>query len=425
MRTNLLAVLLFSAACNPNAPTPQSIPDPSLDGDKTWSGVIGPLVATRCAICHKQGDIAPFPLETYDEVQVQAAAMQAAVSTNVMPPFPPDQTDASGCPRLDDVRRMSDQERQVLLDWLSAGLPQGTAGVEPTIPKNEPLGPPDYTWQMTEEYNSQATTVDDYRCFVIPTGIVGEASIGAVSVLPGERSVVHHAAVYIVSPTVLDQVKALDAADPGPGYTCFGGVGVDQAYPTGLWVPGNDAPLVPPNGGVGYYLPVGWALVMQVHYNYTAGKKPDRSSVVAWRANAIITEIPHVGILGDETFQIPPGAMDFQTSTTIDITEGGSEVALQSTPAGKIYAVWGHEHLLGRSLTMDLVHADGSKQCLLHIPKWQFNWQSIYKVKDFVPAVAGDKVTVTCAWDNPGTDMVDYGENTKNEMCFADVVMIK
>ena len=54
----------------------------------------------------------------------------------------------------------------------------------------------------------------------------------------------------------------MDDADDGAGYSCFGGVGVTAAYPTGLWVPGNDAPLVPPHEGVGYYLPVGWAFVV-------------------------------------------------------------------------------------------------------------------------------------------------------------------
>ena len=51
--------MLLLLSCAPVAVT---VPDPSLDGEKTWSGVIGPLVATRCAVCHRLGDIAPFPM---------------------------------------------------------------------------------------------------------------------------------------------------------------------------------------------------------------------------------------------------------------------------------------------------------------------------------------------------------------------------
>jgi hypothetical protein len=423
MRKSALSLLLLVAAC---APSPTHLDDPPLDGDKTWSGVIGPLVATRCGICHKTGDIAPFALETYAEVKAQAVAMKAAVSSKIMPPFPPEQSDESGCPQIDDVRRMSDAERQVLLDWLDAGAPQGTAGVEPTIPSNEPLGPPQMTWQMEEEYNSTAQGPDDYRCFVVNTGLVAEVPIGAVSVVPGDRSVVHHAAVYLISPAVLSQVQALDAADPGPGYSCFGGVGVDQAWPAGLWVPGNDAPLVPPGTGVGYYLPPGWEFVVQVHYNYSAGKKPDRSSVVAWRADSVITEVPHALAVGNIGFQIPPGASNFTVTGTGSITSMGNDVPLQSTHPGRIYAVWGHEHLLGKSVQLDLVHADGTSQCLLHIPNWQFSWQSIYRLSDshFVDAKEGDTVKVTCSWSNPSTHMVSYGEGTADEMCFASIALL-
>ncbi len=420
----LTSLCLLALGCG-GGTTSTTIPDPSLSGDKTWYGVVGPLVETRCGICHQPGNIAPFPLDSYEQVKAQADAIQAAVSTNLMPPFPPDQTDDAGCPRIDDVRRMSDDERTVLLDWLAAGLPEGDVTTLPDVPKNEPLGPPSDTWQMTEEYNSTAETVDDYRCFIIPTNELVDIPIAAVSVLPGTRSVVHHAAVYLVPPSSLAAVQALDNADPQPGYSCFGGVGVDDAYPAGLWVPGNDAPLVPPNGGVGYYLPVGYSFVIQMHYNFTAGKQPDRSSVVAWRANAIITEVPHDLVLGDESFTIPPGAMDFSTTTVGSITAPGtSDVPLVSTHAGQIYSVWGHEHLLGHSFQMDLVHPDGSSQCLLHIPQWQFNWQSIYKLKDFVQTNAGDQVKVTCSWDNPNAMPVSYGENSSNEMCFGAIVLV-
>src|SRR5262245_34744475 len=149
MPTRLTLLLVFGLAC---APTPRTIPDPNLDGPKTWSGVIGPLVATRCSICHKSGDIGPFPLELYAQVKLKAASIEAAVESRRMPPFPPEQSEESGCPRLDDVRRMSEAERAVLLAWLKDGLPEGDPGKEPVVPKNEPLGPPTDQWDMPEEY---------------------------------------------------------------------------------------------------------------------------------------------------------------------------------------------------------------------------------------------------------------------------------
>jgi hypothetical protein len=427
MRIRLLLTLLptLLSGCFSCAPTPVEIPDPDLTGPKTWYGAVGPLVNTRCSICHQTGDIAPFPLETYEQVKAQAVAVKAAVESKKMPPFPPDQTEESGCPRVDDIRRMSDEERKVLLDWLNAGLPAGEQRDLPPIPKNEPLGPPNDTWEMPEEYVSSASTPDDYRCIVIEPKVLTQIPVGAVSVKPGNRRVVHHSAVYLIPPDQMPTVKKLDADEPGVGYTCFGGPGVSPAYPTGLWVPGNDAPLVPPNGGLGYYLLPGWGFVVQQHYNYAAGKQPDKSSVVLWRANTVITEVPHVMILGNLDFTIPPNTMGWALDISGDfVAKGQTGVELNKGDEGKIYSVWGHMHQLGRTFQMDLVHADGSKECLLHIAKWDFNWQSIYKLKTFVSAKPGDKVITRCTWDNSRPTEVKYGENTSDEMCFGAIDLI-
>lgn len=420
MRFRLLLLVLLGCA-----PKPTSIPDPSLDGPKTWYGVIGPLVATRCTVCHQSGDIAPFPLETYDQVKVQARAMRAAVETRQMPPFPPDQSEESGCPRVDDIRRMSDAEREVLLAWLDDGAPEGDPKELPPAPKNEPLGPPSNTWDMAEEYESGGDAVDDYRCFVIEPKVLTQIPVGAVSVKPGSRQVVHHAAVYLIPPELVPDVRKLDDDEAGPGYTCFGGAGVTPAYPAGVWVPGNDAPLVPPHGGVGYYLLPGWAFVVQNHYNYAAGKQKDRSSVVLWRADALVTEVPHALILGNLDFTIPPNTMGFSVTATGDIVPSRQTAAVfNEGNEGRMYAVWAHQHTLGKSFEMDLERADGSKQCLLHIKKWDFNWQSIYRLKDFVDARPGDKVTVKCTWDNPRPTQVTYGENTSDEMCLGSIALL-
>jgi hypothetical protein len=415
----LILIAVTLAACEQPVTV---IPEPNLEGEKSWYGVVGPLVGTRCAICHRSDDIGPFPLENYEQVKAMAPAIKSAVSAKRMPPFPPDQTTETGCPRIDDVRRMTEAERKVLLDWIDAGLPEGTVRTLPPPPKNEPLGPPSETWPMAEEYTGTGT--DDYRCFVVEPNVAAAMSVAAVSVKPGTRSVVHHASVYLVAPAQLSEAKQLDAAEPGPGYKCFGGVGISQAYPTGLWVPGNDAPLVPPNGGVGYYLLPGWAFVVQLHYNYSTGVKADRSSIVLWKANLIITEVPHALVAGAYTFAIPPNAMNHSAEGASDVLATGSIPSTTSAAEGRIYSVWAHQHQLGRSFSMDLVRADGTEQCLLRIPKWNFNWQSIYKLKDFVVAKAGDKVRVRCSWDNTTPRMITFGEGTADEMCLGSVAML-
>jgi hypothetical protein len=410
------------AACSP-APSTISVPDPVvLEGPRTWYGTIAPLVGARCAICHRSDDIGPFSLETLDDVQPRLAMIRSAVAENRMPPFPPDQTDASGCPKIDDVRQMSAAERALLLAWIDEGAPVGDVRELPAPKPNKPLGDPTDRWPMSKPYTSKVTRGDDYRCFLVIPNLLAPIPVGAVSVEPGTRSVVHHSAVYLVSPDQLAKLKARDAEDDAPGYSCFGGIGAD-GYPAGLWVPGNDAPLVPPHSGVGYYLPVGWAFVLEQHYNFTGTAVADQSSVVLWRAPSLLTELPHSILVGDLSLTLPPMS---QKSVDAEgtVMAKGTPPALNVGTEGRIYAVWGHMHLLGRTLEMDLIRADGTKQCLLHIPKWSFHWQSLYKLKDPVVAKAGDKIRVRCSYENMTPKTVSYGEGTEDEMCFGSVAML-
>jgi len=408
-------------ACGPSS---VSLPDPvDLTGPRTWYGSIAPLVGARCAICHTSGDIGPFPLETWDDVQPRLAQIKAAVASDRMPPFPPTQTDASGCPKIDDVRQMGAAEKKLLLDWLEDGAPMGEQRELPKPKPNKPLGDPTDRWKMPVKYKSTITQGDDYRCFLIIPNLLTPITVAAVSAEPGNRGIVHHSAVYLVPPDQLEKLRAKEKEDDAPGYSCFGGVGIEQAYPTGFWVPGNDAPLVPPQASVGYYLPVGWAFVLQQHYNLQGSVGEDETSVVLWRAPGIVTEYPHYLLVGNFDLTLPPMSKTTVESMGDLLKKGEGTPALNVGAEGRIYAVWGHMHLLGKSLDMDLVRPDGSTQCLLRIPQWQFHWQSVYKLKDPVVAKGGDKVRVRCSYENLGTTTVTYGEGTADEMCFGSVGM--
>jgi hypothetical protein len=418
----VVAALAAASSCSLSGAPPAT----DLNGDKTWSGIVGPMVLQRCATCHRAGDIGPFPLETYEQVMAMKPAVLDAVRQKRMPPFPPEQSDESGCPKIDDVRRMTADERAVLVAWLEGDSPQGEPRDLGPAKAFEPLGPPSDTFTMVEAYESKATTEDDYRCFLIDPVLLYDYPVAAISVLPGARSVVHHAAVYLVPPQSLGLARALDEKDEGAGYDCFGGIGFD-AYPAGVWVPGNDAPLVPTHTGLGYYLPPGWTFVMQVHYNFATGKVPDKSSIVVWKTQSpVVTEVPKALIAGSMEFEIPPSTTGFTVEGTSEIVDDfSSSASIWSTTRGKVYAVWAHEHKKGRSFEMDLVKADGTTQCLLRIPRWDFDWQSIYRLKTPVAANPGDKLRVRCTFDNPGDQPVHYGEGTSDEMCFGSIALIK
>ena len=73
---------------------------------------------------------------------------------------------------------------------------------------------------MAETYTVPARASDVYRCFVIPTNFAEDRWVTKVEYAPGDRKLVHHILWYIDTTAAAEN---LDRADPGPGYTCFGG----------------------------------------------------------------------------------------------------------------------------------------------------------------------------------------------------------
>ena len=426
-RAAALGFVLFGvglAACNDSGP----------DAPPTYHNAIAPLLEKRCTACHDSGRIAPFSLTTWADVQPRINLIANAVAAHIMPPLPPTQND--DCPQIDDPRAMPDEERALIATWVKNGAPEGDGPIGHPDKPNNTLGEPSDRYQMAERYSSTFNWSDDYRCFLIDPHITTTVGVTAVSVEPGNRGIMHHAAVFAIPDTQVAAVQALDDAEPGPGYTCFSGAGIVQAYPVGLWVPGYDAPTPPPRPTVGFYMPAGWRFVLQNHYNFGNGRGADQSTVTMWRATLPIAEIPHSMYLSDYSFMIPAGAPSTVRTMTAGVVSNFATPNLSQVREGFIYDAWAHMHLLGKSFTMDLVRANGARECLLRIPAWDFHWQSAYQFKKPVHALPGDQVQVSCEWDNspakqpaingpagPPRD-VYFGEKTSDEMCIGTLALI-
>jgi hypothetical protein len=89
-----------------------------------------------------------------------------------------------------------------------------------------------------------------------------------------------------------------------------------------------------------------------------------------------------------------------------------------------ITALLPHMHNRGKSMKYTLVKPDGAEQILLDVPKYDYNWQNIYRLREPIPAPAGSFMKVEAHWDNsagnPGNPDpkidVPWGDGTNNEM---------
>src|SRR5262249_41639397 len=97
----------------------------------------------------------------------------------------------------------------------------------------------------------------------------------AVEYVPGNRKVVHHLLTFL---DTTGQAEALDRADPGPGYTCFGGAGFVPQGSIGGSAPGS--PPHVPRDRVRMLAPARARVPVQVHsHNQTGVTHEDKSRI--------------------------------------------------------------------------------------------------------------------------------------------------
>jgi mono/diheme cytochrome c family protein len=404
---------LLTAACQTSPPTPPR-PDASVaDTTVTFNNQVVRVFQQHCQSCHRPGEVAPFSLTTYREAHARKSDIREAVESRYMPPWKA----VPGYGEFTDVRRLSDDEIGLIAKWVAAGGPEGDARDLPAprrFPTGWTLGTPGAVVAMEAPFRVPPRSKDIYRCFTVPLRIPGNASfIRASEVLPGNRKVAHHVQTFL---DVTGRSVELDRADPGPGYTCFGGAGFDAAGGLGGWAPGLPPLEIPPR--VAWRIPQGAHLVIQVHYHNPG----DTAETDTTRIGLHFTSPPfdrrlfHVRALA-WNFVIPAGAARVPIVARAVITEH-----VEAT------AVFAHMHLLGREVAVTAHLPDGTRRPLLRIDDWDFDWQLRYTYARPVPLPAGTQIEAECVYDNSAANprnpnrpprVVTSGFETTDEMCQA------
>lgn len=417
----------------PPAPTAAATPRPGTS--LTYWHDIRPILNAECATCHVQGGIGPFALRAYDDAVAHADEMAYVIERKIMPPLPavPD-----GETPIDDPRVMAAGDRAKVLEWLAAGLPEGDPSTAPPDgPKPVDYGPPDITLDIGAEYHTKAGKLDDYRCFVIDPGFRRDTELRMVDVAPTNTRIYHHGILYLALASDAAKLKQLEAEDPEPGYECFGGPGAG----TGEWVTGEAVGKLtrPYPDGTAKVIPAGAKFVLQLHYNTINGQGGDRSKVLLWKAPRPVNRAPVDVRLVNFLFNIPAGNPNYAVTAEAAVVANGQSGGLLrvTAPEGKLWQVWGHMHMLGSGFTLDLIKPSGTTRRLLDIPRWQFNWQGVYDLVTPIDLKAGDRILMTCKWDNSQANQpfvdgkqlapraVRWGEGTLDEMCLGGVTVTR
>lgn len=374
----------------------------------TFSEDVAPIIFNKCATCHHEGGIAPFPLMSYANTYDYRFSVKNAVETKIMPPWPPDA-------HYGDFlfeRTLTDDEINTIKEWVDGGAPEGNAVMTPEAPVFVPgrtiPNEPDLTISMAP-YESQANTSDEYTCFAIPSGLTEDRYIRAIEIVPGNPAVVHHVIVFAADANITDCLMPIIAGQTLTGYA-----------------PGAPPTIFPSNGDdfkLGMKLKAGSNIMLQIHY--PAG------TVGEWDSTSVNFYFYPKGETGIREVNSGPYVQNFlfptiQPNTTQRI-EGYYPYIPGTTTQGdmSLLSVFPHMHLIGTKIESFAVDKNSDTIPLVKVSNWDFDWQGFYSYKHLVKVPDGSKVLGYGLYDNTSANHhnpnnppqgISVGEATTDEM---------
>jgi hypothetical protein len=394
----------------------------------TFHKDVEPLLQARCQTCHRPGEAAPMSLLTYKEARPWAAAIKQAVLVRKMPPWYADPAHGS----FANDRRLSKEEIATLVAWVEGGAKEGDPKDAPkpvTFTEGWAMGKPDQVIQMPLPYHVPASGTVEYTYFVVPTGFTEDRWVQQVEVRPGQKSVVHHIVMMVRPPGV----KYLPDAKPGEAYVppkreekhqpdtgkgAFQLVGAVEMV--GVYVPGGLPYEVRP--GQARFIPKGSDLIFQMHYTTNGKAADDRSQIGFIFAKEPPKERVVNTFVGNLNLHIPPQEANAQVNARVTLYEDT-----------QLLSMFPHMHVRGKSFEYRATYPSGETETLLTVPKYDFNWQLTYYLKEPKVLPKGTVLECIAHYDNsvnnpfnpdPKSD-VYWGDQTWEEMLagFVDLAM--
>lgn len=351
---------------------------------KTWFATkVAPLLREQCATCHRAGGIGPWAMDSYEQVKDYSRMIEEVLLTARMPPWHADPDYGHWA----NDRSLTCEQAQTLLRWVTAGSPRGD-GPDPlrqSLPSQPdwPLGSPSFTVQLPEPQQIPANGVLDYRHISIDPHLTNDVWLAGLDVKPGNRLVVHH---------VIVRAKWPNGPDDGSGY------GVNLAG----WAPGMVNAKFEP--GTGKKLPRGATLDLELHYTTVGSPQTDQTQIAFY----VLPSRPEREVTTRSAIQ-----------TDLNITPGSDEsrdsAVYGFTRPATLYSLMPHMHLRGKWMRFELLLPNGHRETLLNVPRYDFNWQTVYRLAEPRHVPKGAWLLVTGGFDNSAANPSNPAPNKRVE----------
>lgn len=381
-----------------------------------------PILQNHCQSCHRVGEVAPMPFETYAQARPWANAIAHAVQTRMMPPWFAD-------PRfghfLNDIS-LNNHQLAVISTWAQGGAPPGDAHDAP-VPRKWARGwnisRPDLVVKMPQPVPIPAHGEIEYTYEIVRTNFAEDRWVQMSEFRPGNPAHVHHAVVYIRPPNS-EWLRHAPVGRPFTASTLTDPVEQQEAHETTsdlllVYAPGSSPDEWP--DGMAKFVPAGSDLVFQMHYTTNGTADQDQTEIGLVFAKAPPRQRVITLQLNNHALIIPPGADDFRVQVQGTLPHDATLLSL-----------FPHMHLRGKRFEYDIVHDDGTVEVLLRV-NYHFHWQLSYRLAEPRLLKAGTKLRAIAWYDNsrnnphnPDPDKtVTWGDQTSDEMMvgFFDVAV--
>lgn len=391
----------------------------------TFTKDVAPILYRNCAQCHRPGEMAPMSLIQYKEVRPWARSVKEKVLNKEMPPWYADPNHGV----FANDPRLSDADIATIRAWVDGGAKEGDPKDLPPAPKSTDtgwkFGKPDVVLSMTAEATIPADGTVPYKYYVVPTNFTEDKFVQFAQIKRGDPAVVHHVIIGVREPGNGPLPPAgeinLGAQRFNPETSQANDPQRQQLAqrnnnPDGMligWAPGMSPLMLKP--GEAKLVKKGSVLVFQMHYTTNGVASKDRTEVGLWFAKAPVEKrVITKGVMVDpRKLVIPPGDGNFETHSSFTFPDDSH-----------ILSFMPHMHVRGKDFEYKLVYPDGKETILLRVPKYDFNWQLSYFVKQPIAVPKGSRIECTAHHDNSAGNKfnpdpsitVRWGDQTWEEM---------